>query len=724
MVLGLWVLAFVAIGAASSMAGGKTNDNLRLPGTESQQAIDLLNARGFSEQAGSSTQVVFQAPPGHPLSHSNGAINATLAAMAKVPGVSATVPPIPGVSVSEDRTIGIGMVMYPTTAFDVDESTLQGVADAAEIGRAKGLDVEFGGEVIPGVSMEPPSSELIGLGVAVIVLLFAFGSVLAMGLPILTALIGLGIGLSGVGLLSAVVELSSSAPTLAIMIGLAVGIDYALFIVTRHRQNLALGMAVDEAAARANATAGGAVVFAGMTVVIAIAALSVVRIPFLTIMGLAAAATVAIAVMVAVSLLPAMLGFVGNNIDRFKVPGLKNRTGSHEEGETLGIRWATLVTRRPVLWLAVGLGIMAVLALPAASIHLGLPDNGSEPARTTQRKAYDLVTKGFGPGENGALMVVVDLKGVSDTAGALKTMTSSLELVDDVRRVGQPTLNPANDTAVVTVVPKSGPASAETEALVHELRGDLRDTLAKQTGATYFVAGATAANIDISAKLAGTTVPFIALVIGLTIVLLTMVFRSIIVPIKAAIAILVSIGSSFGVVVAVFNWGWFGGLVGLENPIPIVSFLPLMMFAILFGLSMDYEVFILSRIHEEYHRSGDATRSVLVGLSASARVITAAAIIMISVFGAFAFGDSPFIKMFGLGLAIAVFLDATVVRMVIVPAVMTLFGEKAWKLPPWLDRILPNLDVEGSQLIDHLEEVDRQRARQSARTEPEPVTVG
>src|SRR3546814_792384 len=462
-----------------------------------------------------------------------------------------------------------------------------------------------------------------------LVLLPPFGSVLAMGLPIVTALLGLGVGISGIGLMSAFVDLSSSAPTLAVMIGLAVGIDYALFVVTRHRQNLAHGLDVEEAAARANATAGGAVVFAGIAVVIAISGLAVIGIPFLTVMGLAAAATVAVAVLVAVTLLPALLGFAGHNIDRFRVPGLKNRTGRTHEGDTLGTRWARGVTRRPVQALVGGLAVMAVLAIPVLSMRLGLPDAGSEPVSSTQRRAFDLVSAGFGPGYNGQLSVVVDLSDAPDPHRAVEKIAISLGGYDGVASVAPAALSEAGDTAVISLVPTTGPSAAETEDLVNGLRDELRPELEAATGASFFVAGSTAANIDISDKFAGALLPFIALVIGLTVIMLMAVFRSILVPIKAALAILVSIGSSFGVVVAVFNWGWLAGLIGLEQTIPVVSFLPMMMFAILFGLSMDYEVFILSRIHEEYHRTGDAKGSVLTGISSSARVITAAALIMI-----------------------------------------------------------------------------------------------
>lgn len=728
-VLAFWIVLLVASGTASALAGGQTSDTFTMPGTESQRATDLLSDR-FPDQSGSSTQVVFATGGEGRVTDARhrAAIDRTIDALGAIDGVDSARAPWDSEAVSADGTVALGTVHYPVSAMEVGEATQDHVLEAVAPARDAGLRVEFGGEVVPGLSMEPPSSEALGLGVAVLVLLVSFGSVLAMGLPIVTALLGLGIGMSGIGLLSAVVDLSSSAPTLAVMIGLAVGIDYALFVVTRHRQNLGQGLGPEESAARANATAGSAVLFAGSIVVIAIAGLAVFRIPFLTIMGLAAAATVAIAVLVAITLLPALLGFAGRNIDRFRVPGLRNRTGGTHEGETLGTKWAKRVTHQPWLALGAGLAVMGVLAVPMLSMRLGLPDAGSEPTSTTQRRAYDLVSDGFGPGFNGQLTVVVDLAASRDDAYALARVSSTLERLDGVAAVAPPMLNRSGDTAVVTVTPRTGPADAATARLVHEIRGDQRDRVEATTGARWYVTGRTAAEIDMSDRLAGALLPFMLLVIGLTVVLLTAVFRSILVPIKAALAILVSIGSSFGVVTAMFNWGWLSDLVGLEAPVPVASFLPMMMFAILFGLSMDYEVFILSRIHEEYHRTGKARSSVIVGLSLSARVITAAALIMISVFGAFALGDSTIIKMFGVGLATAVFLDATVVRMLIVPAVMTLLGDRAWHLPRALDRVLPDLDVEGRALQAHLEATDaasvETAARPQAGVEPQPAGIG
>jgi putative drug exporter of the RND superfamily len=677
-----------------------------IPGTESQQAFDLLNAR-FPAQSGSTAQLVFAASAGQKLTSGADAtaLAGALDTIRGQAGVVSVTDPAQAGAVSADGRIAYAQVRYPVAGPEVTGVQVTALEKAACTIRAAGVRVEFGGEVISAHEQHTTSSsEAIGLLVAIVVLLMALGSLLAMGLPIITALIGVGVGMSGIGILSAFTDLSSAAPTLATMIGLAVGIDYALFIVTRHRQNLHAGMSIEESAARANATAGGAVVFAGMTVVIALASLAVVGIPFLTVMGVAAAGTVAVAVVIAVTLMPALLGAIGHHIDRFKVPGLKASTGAdHDAHRTLSARWARNVTRRPGVALAAGIAVMAVLAVPLLGLHLGMSDAGTKRPTSTERLAYDLLGKGFGPGFNGPLTLVVDLTGSTDKQAAVTRLADAVRADADIVTVGRVALNPTSDTAVLTAVPASGPSSTATASLIHRLRHSVVPPIQTATGTVVRVTGSTAANIDISNKIGHALPLFMAMVIGLTMLLLLVVFRSIFVPIKAAVAILLSIGGAFGVVVAVFQWGWLKNFIGLQETQPIISFLPIMMFAILFGLSMDYEVFILSRIREDYSRTGEARPAVLTGLTASARVITAAALIMISVFASFVLGDDATIKMFGVGLAAAVLLDATIVRMVIVPAVMSLAGRAAWWLPRWLDQALPNLDVEGEALLTRLQ---------------------
>lgn len=704
-VLTVWVLLLVAVGIWSNAANGKTNEVLTIPGTESQSAADLLGER-FPAQSGTTIRIALKAPEGHALSEygSEESLEAGLEQLFTLPNVVPPADPLSSVTVSPDGRIAFIEVRFDVPAVEVPKEEILTIIEATRDAAPAVIEVAFSGEAVAKAVAEPhPPSELIGFVVAIIVLLLAFGSVLAMGLPLLTALVGVGISIIGISVLSAFTDLSSISPTLATMIGLAVGIDYALFIVTRHRAFHASGLSPAESAARANATSGGAVVFAGGTVIIALAGLFVAGIPFLTAMGLCAAGAVAISVLVAITLVPALLGFAGDNIDRITIPGIKVTTGEGVEvDKTFSGRMAKAITDKPWRYLLIGTLIMLVLSAPMLAIRLGLPDDGSKAPETTERQAYDILVDGFGAGFNGPLTVVVDLTNANDAVAALGAIGALAADDDDVALVSPPIPNAAGDTAVISVIPKSGPASSETEDLVHRLRETFNSSAVSDTGAVTYITGTTAANIDISEKLGNALPKYMALVIVLTMILLLVVFRSILIPIKAAIAILLSIGGALGVTVAMFQWGWLASFIGVENTVPIVSFVPLMMFGILFGLSMDYEVFILSRIREEFAHTDDPHGAVLTGLASSARVITAAALIMISVFGAFVLGDDVVIKMFGIGLAVAVLLDATVVRMIIVPAVMTLFDRAAWWLPKWL-RKLPDLDVEGAKLLQHLE---------------------
>jgi RND superfamily putative drug exporter len=704
-VLAAWLAILAVTIAIAVSAGGTTSERFTIPGTESQDAIDLLEAR-FPAQSGSDARVVFAAPDGEVLTDGTNrtAIAAALDEIGGATDVLGVTDPFATGTISRDGTIAFADVHYGDQASEVSEEAIDELTATASVVEDAGLEVQFGGDVMNAHVEEPGrASEMIGIGVAIVVLLISFGSVVAMGMPLLTALVGLGIALMGITIAANVVDVPSIAPVLATMIGLAVGIDYALFIVTRHRQNMAEGFSVEESAARANATAGGAVVFAGVTVVIALAGLSVVGIPFLTVMGLGAALAVLVAIAIAITLIPALLGFAGPSIDRWRVG--RARTGSHAESHrTLSARWARRVTERPGVALGAGLAVMLLLALPMLSMRTGMTDAGTNPPSTTQRQAYDLLADGFGPGFNGPLQVVIDLEDA--TAGVSAVVSSSTEALaadPGVLAVGAPIVNETQDTAIIPAVPRSGPSSAETEQLVHRLRDDVVPQVEAVTGADVLVAGGTAAQIDVADKMTSALPVFMLLVVGLTFVLLMVVFRSVLVPLKAALAIMLSIVSSFGVLVAVFQWGWLKDVIGLEETVPIVSFLPMIMFAILFGLSMDYEVFILSRVREDYVRTGDGKHSVLTGLTSSARVITAAALIMISVFASFVLGDDPIIKMFGVGLAVAVLLDATLVRMVLVPATMALLDKANWWLPRWLDRLLPNVDVEGERLLAALD---------------------
>jgi putative drug exporter of the RND superfamily len=685
---GLIAVAVIGVG---QLAGGEMSDAFEIPDVESQAALDVLE-EDFPSAAGTSAQLVFAVEEGT-LSDpaAAGAIDTALADVA----AQADVGTVGELQRAADDRIAYADVQYDRPSSEIRDAAFERLeATAAETNDGGVVQMELGGDLPSEAAQEEPAGqEIIGLAVAVIVLLVAFGSVIAMGLPIGTALVGLATSMGLIGLFASVIDVNSVAPILAAMIGLGVGIDYALFIVTRHRENLRLGMTVEEAAGRAIATSGSAVLFAGATVVIAISGLAIAGITAVTVMGLMSGLTVAVMVALALTLLPALLGFAGHNIDAIRLPGM--RAGAGLAGrESLWHRWGRQVAAHPWRYLVGGVLVLGLLAAPVFSMRLGMTDNGSSPTSMTTRRAYDLLADGFGPGFNGPLVLSAELAGA--TADDLAPLVDALESDPGVQMVSPILPNDEGTAAVLRVIPTTAPQDAATTDLVHHLRDDvIPATLAEVPGAEVHVGGQAAMFIDMSDRVADRLVWFIGAVILLSVVLLTMVFRSIAVPLKAAVMNLLSIGAAYGVIVAVFQWGWLKDLVGVEETVPIVSFMPMMLFAILFGLSMDYEVFLLSRVREEYLRRRDNETAVIEGISATARVITSAALIMISVFGAFVLGDDPMIKMFGVGLATAVFIDATIVRIVLVPATMKLLGEWNWWLPRWLDRILPNLDVEG-----------------------------
>ncbi len=620
----------------------------------------------------------------------------------------------------DDPRIGYVDVQYDRPSEGIREDAFARLEATQEAADATGaVRLELGGDLpSEAVQEEPGGQEIIGILVAVVVLLVAFGSVIAMGLPIGTALVGLATSIGLITLIASFVDVNSISPVLAAMIGLGVGIDYALFIVTRHRENLRAGMTVEEAAGRAIATSGAAVLFAGATVVIAICGLAIAGIPAVTVMGLMAALTVAVMVAIALTLLPALLGFAGHRIDAIRVPGL--RAGTAVPGrEAMWHRWGRQVSAHPWRYLVGGVLALGLLAAPAFSMRLGMTDNGASPSSLTTRQAYDLLADGFGPGFNGPLVLAADLGDA--TVDDLQPLTEAIAADPGVQTVAPVVPNEDGTAAVLRVIPTTAPQDELTSDLVHHLRQDVIPEATAGTGAEVYVGGQTATFIDMSDKVADRLPWFVGAVIVLSVVLLMMVFRSVAVPLKAAAMNLLSIGAAYGVIVAVFQWGWLKGLVGVEETVPIVSFMPMMLFAILFGLSMDYEVFLLTRVREEYLHRRDNTTAVIEGISATARVITSAALIMISVFAAFVLGDDPMIKMFGLGLATAVLIDATIVRVVLVPATMRLLGDWNWWLPGWLDRLLPNLDVEGGV---GLPEPELEPGRGPARTPdvtPEPA---
>ncbi|SFF01460.1 MMPL family transporter [Blastococcus tunisiensis] len=707
-VLVSWVLALVLLGGLAGAFARDADAQLTIPGVESVNALETLQERFPGGAAGGATaRVVFAAPEGSAVTDPEltAAIQQALAEAADAEQVAAVSDPFRTQAVSPDASIAYSTVSYGVQVDEITDDAraeLLAVADAAE---DAGLRVEFGGEATQAIPAQG-AAEAIGVLVALVVLAITFGSLLAAGLPLLTALIGVGVGMAGVLALSAVVDLTSTTPTLGLMIGLAVGIDYALFISIRHKEQLAAGVDPRESAGRAVGTAGSAVVFAGLTVMIALAGLTVVGIPFLTTMGLVAAGMVGVAVLVALTLVPAFLGFAGNRFDRWKVPGLRRRQAALAAKESAGTRWARLVTRRPLVVLLTGIIGLGVVALPALDLRLGVPTDGDLGAETTQRQAYDLLAEGFGPGFNGPLTVLVDATGSDDPQAAFAATAAAIGELDGAVAVTPAIPNESGDTAIISVIPEDGPSAAGTEDLVTDIR-DLRPGLTEDTGSELAVTGNTAVGIDISEKLAAALPVFLLVVVGLAFLLLMLAFRSILVPIKATLGFLLSLAATFGALVAVFQWGWLAGFLGVEQTGPVLSFLPILLIGLLFGLAMDYEVFLVSRMREEHVHGAEPKDAVIGGFRHGARVVTAAALIMGSVFGGFILGHDATIKSIGFALAFGVLVDAFVVRMAIVPAVMTLLGKAAWWLPRWLDRAMPDVDIEGAALQRHIAAPER-----------------
>ncbi|MET9494753.1 MMPL family transporter [Streptomyces sp. NPDC006552] len=697
----LWVLLLGGIGFASSAAPAPPADSFSMPGTESQKAFDLLDQKFPAAGAeGATARVVIRAPQGEKLTDRapKADVRALVTALGKGPQVSSVADPYKANAVSKDGTTAYASVAYKVASAELTDAAHDALTRATDDARAEGFTVETGGDAVEAEQEMGGSAELIGIAISAVVLLITFGSLVAAGMPLLTAVIGVGIGVSGIAALGSVLNLSSTTSTLAMMIGLAVGIDYALFIVSRYRAEIAEGRAGEEAAGRAVGTAGSAVVFAGLTVIVALAGLSVVNIPILTKMGMAAAATVAIAVVIALTMIPALLGFAGKKVLRRKERKVLPAQGAPAGKPNLGTRWSRFVMRRPLTVLLVAVLGLGTIAVPAAGLELGLPDEGSSAPDSTQRKAYDLLSESFGAGFNGPLMVTVDGKGAE---GAAKSVGASLAKVDGVAAVAPAQVNEAGDTAIMSVVPTTGPSDHATEELVRTIRAKAGAWEA-QTDADVLVTGQTAMTIDFSQTLNDALVPYLLLVVGLAFLLLMLVFRSILVPLKAALGFLLSVAAALGAVVAVFQWGWLADIVGVDQPGPIMSMMPIFMIGVVFGLAMDYEVFLVTRMREAYVHGARPGEAIVTGFRHGGRVVGAAAIIMISVFSGFIMENDDMIKMMGFGLAVAVLFDAFVVRMAIVPAVMALLGKAAWWLPRWLDRLLPNVDVEGEKLQQNL----------------------
>jgi RND superfamily putative drug exporter len=688
-VVGAWVLVAIGLFAVNAGLGGETEEEFTVPGVESQAALDLLEER-FPAQAGVQGRVVFHAESGRIDQGANAeGVDTALTRIAGGEDIATVGEPV----VSQDGQTAFADVSYLVDPIAV--AHFDAVDAALEPARDAGVQSEVSGDISE-VAKKIEGNDKVGLLVAAIVLVIAFGSVVAAGVPIGTALIGIAVGMSSVGILSAFTSVPEVAPMLGMMIGLGVGIDYALFVVTRHRQHLHEGMDPHGAAATANATAGQSVLFAGTTVVIAILGLVIAGLPAVTTMGMCVALIVIVSMLAAVTLLPAFLGWLGHRLDKLAIR--RKRPSTREAHKTVSGRWADHVGRNPWKYALLSFAVLLALTIPVAGLRIGMADDGNAAKGNTEREAYDLLADGFGPGFNGPFQVVIDLE--SNTgATVLEDVATALAADEGIEAVSPAVLNEAGDTAVLIATPTSSPQDEATASTLDRIRADVLPEAVADTGAVARVTGQTALEEDLSKRISERLVLFIAAVVLLSFLLLMIVFRSVLVPLKAAIMNLLSIGAAYGVIVAMFQWGWGKDLLGLEATIPVNPFVPMIMFAILFGLSMDYEVFLLSRVREEYVKNGDSHKSVVDGLASTARVITSAAIIMISVFLAFVGSEDATIKMFGLGLAVAVFLDATLVRMVLVPSTMSLMGGANWWLPKWLDRILPHLDLEATPEI-------------------------
>jgi RND superfamily putative drug exporter len=685
-----WIVAAIGVFAVSNAIGKKTASSFTLPGTNSQQAVDLLQSR-FPAQAGDADQIVFQAKSGKLTDAADrAAIDATLARVAKLGHVTGVVSPYaPGQhAISRDGTIAFATVTFDERADALPKAAVNRVVSTAESARSAQLDVQLGGQAIEQAQQASLGfATVIGILAAIVILLISFGSFTAMGLPIATALLGLGAGIGVINLASHIVDMPSFASELALMIGLGVGVDYALFIVTRFRENYRTnGGDVESAVEAALNTSGRAVLFAGATVVIALLGMFALGVSLLNGAAVAAAIGVVLVLAASLTLLPALLGLSGRRIGET----VRGQTGPEADGERPGfwLRWVQRVQRRPAMTAIAATALMLVLAAPALGLRLASSDASNDPANQTTHKAYDLLAKGFGPGVNGPLQLAVALPQARDSA-ALTEITHTLRTTPGIASVASPRLNPAGDTASVVAYPTTSPQSSQTSSLVTHLRDSVIPPLERSTGSRVYVGGATAAQVDFSHVLSSKLPLFIGVVVALAALLLLVVFRSLVIPVQAALMNLLSIGASLGIIQAVFERGWLGGQAG-----PIDAFIPVLTFAIVFGLSMDYEVFLVSRVHEEWQARGDASVAVREGLARTGRVITAAAAVMVAVFGAFAISGDRILAMFGLAMASAVLLDALVVRMLLLPAVLQLLGRTTWALPRWLDRRLPRVAIE------------------------------
>ncbi len=711
-----WVAVLAAVFLGASSASEASEDSSSLPGIESQQAFDLINERFPGAEAdGAEARIVFVAEHGRQVTSAAGrsAIGELVTAVADGPQVADAASPFDTNAVSKDKSTAYATVTYKVAADDLTDASKTDLTKAVEQARDAGLTVEVGGSALETEAAQG-LGEVLGVLVAAVVLLITFGSLAAAGLPLLTAILGVSISLAGITALSSAFGFSSTVGELAMMLGLAVGIDYSLFVVSRYREERAKGHAPQEATALAAGTAGSAVVFAGLTVVIALLGLSVIGVPMLSKMGVGSAGAVMVGVLIALTAVPALLGFWPNAVlsrrdrkggrrSRTKILSLvgRTRTAGTTTKDSRGVRWAQFVVRRPLPVLLLSVIGLGALAVPSLDLRMGMPGDEAKSTATTERRAYDALAEGFGPGFNGPLTVVVDVKEAKDPKAAVTAVSSKLTGTKGVVSVSPARFNEAKDAAVIVAVPSTAPTSRQTQDLVHSIRSE-RSAVESSTGADFKVTGTTALNIDVGQKMQDALIPYLAVVVGLAFLLLALVFRSILVPLKAALGFLLSVGAALGAIVTVFQQGHGAGLFGVDETGPIMSTMPIFLVGIVFGLAMDYQVFLVSRIREAHIHGEVPGQAIVTGFRHSAQVVGAAALIMMAVFGGFMTGGESLVKMVGFGLASAVFFDAFVVRMAFVPAVLALLGKRAWWLPRWLDRLMPRVDVEGEALTQQI----------------------
>jgi RND superfamily putative drug exporter len=693
--IGAWAVAAAIVIGLAGAAGGTFADDFTAPGSRSEQAMVLLEER-FPQAAGGSAMAVFAAPAGERLERHRPAVGGAVARIAGVEHVAAVADPFAGGTVSPDGRIGFAVITFDRPATELGPAPLAAIADAMAPARAAGIAAELGGDAaFINAETETSGTEAAGLLAALIVLVVGFGTVVAALVPIALTLVAVAAGLGGITLLAGAMDVSSAAPTIGAMIGLGVGIDYALYIMARYREHRAAGQDNPTALSNAMGSAGSAVLLAGGTVVVAMAALVLTGLGFLASIGLGTSLVVLLAVATALTLLPALLSLLGNRVDAGRLMGRRRPAGNTRE--TAWWRFAHHVSRRPWPYLVAAAMVLLALAAPALQMETGFPDAGDDPTSTTHRRAYDLLAEGFGPGFNAPLLLVADLRRPGVDATAIPALAERVAADTGIAMVGQPRTSPAGDTVVLPTIPTTAPADPETSATL----GRVRDLVPGNVA----VSGLTAMTDDLTRQLSDTLPIFVGAILAASFLLLMVMFRSVAVPLKAALMNLLSIGGAYGVVVAVFQWGWLGDLFDLDRTYLIASPMPIIFFAVLFGLSMDYEVFLLARIREEYDATGDNTESVARGTAATGRVITAAALIMTVVFASFVADPSPLVRMLGLGLSTAIVLDATIVRMVVVPATMALLGRANWWLPRWLDRRLPQVSLEEADVSGQAERV-------------------